>query len=66
MLDTELTSMAGESYQRAYPAMVSVQMLSELEEVIKYQLKPHRQTTIRNMWWHRLQVLFQMYIFIFR
>lgn len=33
MLDTELTAMAGESYQRAYGAMVQVQMLSELEEV---------------------------------
>lgn len=32
MIDTELTAMAGESYQRAYGAMVQVQMLSELEE----------------------------------
>lgn len=55
MLDSELTSMAGESYQRAYPAMVSVQMLAELEEVIQYELIPHRQHTIQNMWWNRLQ-----------
>lgn len=34
MLDTELAAMATESYQRAYGAMVQVQMLSELEEVI--------------------------------
>lgn len=34
MLDTELAAMAAESYQRAYGAMVQVQMLSELEEVI--------------------------------
>lgn len=33
LLDTELTAMAGESYQRAYGAMVCVQMLAELEEV---------------------------------
>lgn len=33
MLDTELAAMAAESYQRAYGAMVQVQMLSELEEV---------------------------------
>lgn len=43
MIDTELTAMAGESYQRAYGAMVQVQMLSELEEVhtfmyIRYSL----------------------------
>uniref|UniRef100_A0A224XHF0 Serine/threonine-protein kinase TOR n=1 Tax=Panstrongylus lignarius TaxID=156445 RepID=A0A224XHF0_9HEMI len=55
LLDTELTSMASESYQRAYPAMVSVQMLAELEEVIQYDLVVKRQPTIRNMWWHRLQ-----------
>ncbi|KAL1122375.1 hypothetical protein AAG570_003780 [Ranatra chinensis] len=55
MLDTELTAMAGESYQRAYSAMVSVQMLAELEEVIQYKLIPERQSMIRNIWWHRLQ-----------
>lgn len=55
LLDTELTSMASESYQRAYPAMVSVQMLAELEEVIQYEQVPHRQHTIRNIWWQRLQ-----------
>ena len=34
LLDTELTAMAGESYQRAYNAMVEVQKLAELEEVL--------------------------------
>lgn len=48
--------MAGESYQRAYGAMVSVQMLAELEEVVQYKLVPERQATIRKMWWDRLQV----------
>lgn len=55
LLDTELTAMAGESYERAYGAMVFVQMLSELEEVIQYKLIPERRETIRNMWWKRLQ-----------
>lgn len=55
LLDTELTAMAGESYERAYGAMVCVQMLSELEEVIQYKLIPERRLTIRNMWWKRLQ-----------
>lgn len=55
LLDIELTSMAGESYERAYGAMVCVQMLSELEEVIQYKLIPERRETIRNMWWKRLQ-----------
>ncbi|KAG8279048.1 hypothetical protein J6590_008066 [Homalodisca vitripennis] len=55
LLDTELTAMAGESYQRAYGAMVSVQMLAELEEVVQYKLVPERQPTIRSMWWDRLQ-----------
>nr|AEA11029.1 target of rapamycin [Ochlerotatus triseriatus] len=54
LLDTELTAMAGESYERAYGAMVCVQMLSELEEVIQYKLIPERQETIQAMWWDRL------------
>lgn len=55
LLDTELTAMAGESYERAYGAMVCVQMLAELEEVIQYKLIPERRETIRSMWWKRLQ-----------
>uniref|UniRef100_A0A1B0GIX2 Serine/threonine-protein kinase TOR n=2 Tax=Lutzomyia longipalpis TaxID=7200 RepID=A0A1B0GIX2_LUTLO len=55
LLDTELTAMAGESYERAYGAMVCVQMLAELEEVIQYKLVPERRQTIKEMWWKRLQ-----------
>ena len=57
MMDTDLTAMAGESYQRAYGAMVNVQMLSELEEVIQFKLVPERREAIKLMWWDRLQVL---------
>jgi len=57
ILDTELTSAAAESYQRAYGAMVSVQMLSELEEVIQYKLKPEKRQIIHKVWWDRLQVI---------
>ncbi|XP_050511015.1 serine/threonine-protein kinase Tor [Diabrotica virgifera virgifera] len=55
MLDKELTAMAGESYQRAYGAMVQVQILSELEEVMQYKLVPERRPTIKALWWQRLQ-----------
>ncbi|XP_065362288.1 serine/threonine-protein kinase mTor [Calliphora vicina] len=55
LLDTELTSMAGESYERAYGAMVCVQMLAELEEVIQYKLIPERREPLKCMWWKRLQ-----------
>ncbi|XP_039949400.1 serine/threonine-protein kinase Tor [Bactrocera neohumeralis] len=55
LLDTELTSMAGESYERAYGAMVCVQMLAELEEVIQYKLIPERREPLKSMWWKRLQ-----------
>ena len=58
LLDTELTALSGESYQRAYGAMVQVQMLAELEEVIQYKILPERRSPIRKMWWQRLQVLF--------
>ena len=55
ILDLEVTAMVGESYQRAYPSVVNVQMLSELEEVIAYKLVPERRPAIRQMWWQRLQ-----------
>ena len=55
LLDTELTALSGESYQRAYGAMVQVQMLAELEEVIQYKILPERRAPIRRMWWQRLQ-----------
>ncbi|PIK33483.1 putative serine/threonine-protein kinase mTOR-like [Apostichopus japonicus] len=55
ILDTELTAMAGESYDRAYGAMVSVQMLSEIEEIVSYKLVPERREIIKEMWWERLQ-----------
>jgi len=55
LLDTELTAMVGESYNRAYGAMVTVQMLSELEEIIQYKLMPERRDAIKQSWWRRLQ-----------
>lgn len=55
LLDTELTAMAGESYERAYGVMVCVQMLAELEEVIQYKLIPERRENIKRMWWQRLR-----------
>lgn len=55
-LDTEITPMINESYSRAYRTTVRVQMLSELEEVVEYQLcsNPTRQETIRDCWSKRL------------
>jgi hypothetical protein len=34
LLDTKLTALVGESYKRAYKAVIRAQQLSELEEVI--------------------------------
>ena len=55
ILDSELTAVAGESYQRAYGALVNAQLLAELEEVITYKLVPERRECIRQAWWTRLQ-----------
>ena len=55
VLDTELTARAGESYNRAYGAVVNAQMLSELEEIIQFKLVQERQETIKLTWWNRLQ-----------
>lgn len=36
-LDTELSALVAESYDRAYRAVLKVQQLAELEEVIHYK-----------------------------
>lgn len=55
LIDSELTSLAGESYNRAYQTMIQVQLFSELEEVIHYKLVPERRDMIKQKWWIRLQ-----------
>lgn len=55
LLDVELSAVVGESYQRAYGSLVNAQLLTELEEVVTYKLVEERRTTIRKMWWSRLQ-----------
>ncbi|GBP30106.1 hypothetical protein EVAR_94949_1 [Eumeta japonica] len=55
LLDSELTAVAGESYQRAYAALVNAQLLTELEEVVTYKLVSERRNIIRQAWWTRLQ-----------
>ncbi|KAF9435486.1 phosphatidylinositol kinase- protein kinase tor1 [Entomortierella beljakovae] len=58
MLDTELTALVGESYNRAYATVVRVQMMAELEEIITYKQyhdQPDRQATIRRTWMKRLK-----------
>ena len=55
LYDAEVTALSLESYQRAYPAMVTLQMLAELEEVIEFKLMKERQEMIKEMWWQRLQ-----------
>lgn len=55
LLDGELSAVIGESYQRAYGALVNAQLLTELEEVVTYKLVEERRSTIRKTWWTRLQ-----------
>lgn len=55
LLDTELSAVVGESYQRAYGSLVNAQLLTELEEVVTYKLVEERRNIIRKMWWSRLQ-----------
>ncbi|KAG0343766.1 phosphatidylinositol kinase- protein kinase tor1 [Podila humilis] len=57
LLDTELTALVSESYNRAYEIVVRIQMMAELEEIIsykKYKEQPERQATIRRTWMKRL------------
>lgn len=56
-LDTELSALLGESYNRAYNVVVRVQMLAELEEIITYKQNvgdPERQNAMRETWNRRL------------
>jgi FKBP12-rapamycin complex-associated protein len=56
-LDTELSALVSESYNRAYTVVVRVQMLAELEELIIYKQSnnnPVKQETMRLTWERRL------------
>ncbi|KAK4993720.1 phosphatidylinositol kinase-related protein kinase tor1 [Elasticomyces elasticus] len=57
-LDTELSALLGESYNRAYSVIVRVQMLAELEEIITYKQNgndPEKQERMRQTWTKRLK-----------
>ncbi|KAI9757288.1 MAG: hypothetical protein M4579_003499 [Chaenotheca gracillima] len=57
-LDTELSALLGESYNRAYSFVVRVQMLAELEEVITYKQNinnPQKRETMQRTWNKRLK-----------
>ncbi|KAG5944989.1 hypothetical protein E4U53_006777 [Claviceps sorghi] len=55
-LDTELSALVSESYNRAYQVVVRVQMLAELEELIVYkQSDEGKQAVMRKTWETRLQ-----------
>ncbi|KAK2737357.1 phosphatidylinositol kinase- protein kinase tor1 [Myotisia sp. PD_48] len=56
-LDTELSALLGESYNRAYNVVVRVQMLAELEEIITYKQSSddvEKQEAMRETWNKRL------------
>ncbi|CAI5758005.1 unnamed protein product [Candida verbasci] len=57
LLVTEVTALVSESYNRAYGVVVRVQMLAELEEIIKYKCLPQnseKRVTMRKTWNTRL------------
>uniref|UniRef100_A0A915JVW2 non-specific serine/threonine protein kinase n=1 Tax=Romanomermis culicivorax TaxID=13658 RepID=A0A915JVW2_ROMCU len=55
LVDTELMSLASESYNRAYSTMVTVQLLSELEEAIQFKIAPEKRRLISQTWAFRLK-----------
>lgn len=57
-LDTELSTVLGESYSRAYNVVVRIQMLAELEEIITYKRNDgnlEKQEQMRRTWIKRLK-----------
>lgn len=57
LLVTEITALVSESYNRAYGVVVRVQMLAELEEIVKYKCYPpgsEKRLIMRETWNKRL------------
>ena len=57
-LDSELSTLLSESYNRAYSILVRIQMLAELEEIITYKKSydhPEKQESMRLTWTKRLK-----------
>ncbi|CAF0752879.1 unnamed protein product [Brachionus calyciflorus] len=54
-LDTDLTSMATQSYERSYQGIIEAQVLTELEEIIQYKNVPSKRDWLVDTWWKRLQ-----------
>ena len=50
ILDTELTGLVGESYNR------DIQLLSEMEEICRCLASPERKPQLKKIWWDRLLV----------
>lgn len=57
MLDPKVTSLLGESYNRAYLLVQELQNLRELEEIIEYQATAdkERQRQLATLWSKRLE-----------
>lgn len=55
LLDSDLTSMVSQSYERSYQGIIEAQILVELEEVLKFKQAPFKRDWIEDIWWRRLQ-----------
>jgi FKBP12-rapamycin complex-associated protein len=60
LLESELSALLGESYDRAYLQILRVQMLAELEEIMVYKrnttnYNPEKLATMRETWMKRLR-----------
>lgn len=55
LLDADLTSMATQSYERSYQAIIEAQVLAELEEIVRYKKIPGKRDWLIETWWKRLQ-----------
>lgn len=69
LLDADLTTMATQSYERSYQAIVEAQVLAELEEIVVYKRMPDKRDGLIRTWWKRLQgticnlIIFKLAIF---
>jgi len=61
MLDPRMKSLMGESYRRAYPCILEMQYLKELEEIIEYKKidDEDKRMHLKDLWSFRLEFMAQ-------
>ncbi|KAF0991745.1 hypothetical protein HZS_5835, partial [Henneguya salminicola] len=55
LLESELTTILMESYERGYKSAMTCQIFSQLDEIINFKLFPYHETNIKTLWYSRIK-----------